>query len=319
MDVDVPFVSSRRTIRFLSHERQALSVERERGRSGIALQKSRLLVLAKILDVEPEHRTGDALAAAFVAGNRRSRADKRKGGEIGRDSGRVHAARRVDDGTEQLLDMPRSRIDLREVALGRNHEPAARPGRAAGRRRLAELPLPRAGRRHDVDPPAVHCGPDETRSACRPETRRGQLSRPLLVRAAEARPIEVHAEDPGSQPCEGDSLSVGRKRRGLRGIRALRELLETFARRRDPEDLLDPEPGWIGGEHDPLRLCRCRRPLRLSRRSGCRRQRDRDHDAITRQRTRPDRSVAPRTCGAAPHLATVPLVPSTIGSTKHHR
>ena len=48
-------------------------------------------------------------------------------------------------------------------------------------------------------------------------------------------------------------------------------------------------------------------PLRLSRGSGHRRQGEPDHDDDHGQHARPDRGAAPRTCGAAPHLATVAL------------
>ena len=122
--------------------------------------------------------------------------------------------------------------------------------------------------------------------------------------APDARPVEVHAHDPGSQPYEGDALSVGRKRGGRRGIGTSRELLETFARLLDPENLLDPVAGRTAGEQDPLRLCR--RPLRLARRSGHRRHSEPDHDDDDGQHTKPGRGV-PRTCGAGPHLASVAL------------
>ena len=284
-----------------SHERDALSVGRERRRSGIADENSRCLARAKTVDVEREPRTGEAIAALLVPAIRCAGADERQGGEIRRDSGRVHADRRIDEGTVPLLDTSGSSIDPREVALGRNHEPAACPGRPACWRRLAEQPLSRAGRRHDEDPPAAR---ERSQKGDLLAVRRpgGEAVAIVAGQAAGARPIEVHADDAGSQACEGDPLSVGRKRRGCRGICASRELLETGAGLLDPENLLDPVPRGTGGEHDPWRLSR--RPLRLSRSSGNRREGEPDHDGDRGQPTRPDRSVAARTCGAPHHLAT---------------
>ena len=228
MDVDLPFASTQRTIRFRATNATSLPVGRERRRSGIAGENARRLVLANVLDVEREPRTGDAVAAVLVAGILRSGADERDRGEIRRDSGRVHADDRVDRGAEPLEHAPGLGIDPGEVALGRNQEPALRPGRPAGRRRQAEQPLPAAGCRHDVDAPPVRGGPDESDllAVRRPG---GEAVAAVVVRRRTPVPSRFMLKIPAPSSCEGDPLSVGRERGRRRGKVAFRELLETLA------------------------------------------------------------------------------------------
>ena len=70
----------------------------------------------------------------------------------------------------------------------------------------------------------------------------------------------------------------------------------------------------MGGEHDPLRLCRS--PLRLSRSSGNRRQGEPDDDDDHRQHAGPDRGAAPSECGAAPQLVDLAL--AAVDHSRRH-
>ena len=77
-----------------------------------------------------------------------------------------------------------------------------------------------------------------------------------------------------------------------------------------------PSPGGraVNTIHCGLR----RRPLRLSRGSGDRRQGEPDHDDDHGQHAKPDRRAAPRTCGAAPRVALVALdAVDHLGRTVH--
>ena len=98
----------------------------------------------------------------------------------------------------------------------------------------------------------------------------GKLSRPFVVRRRTPDPSRFMLKIPAPSRANAIRFPSGENAGAADGYLPFVSCLRPLPDGRDPEDLLDPEPGWLGGEHDPLRLShrRSRRPLRVSRSSG---------------------------------------------------
>ena len=94
----------------------------------------------------------------------------------------------------------------------------------------------------------------------------GKLSRPFVVRARRPDPSTFMLKIPTPSRANAIRLPSGENAGASDGYAPFVSCLRPLPDGCDPEDLLGPEPGWLGGEQDPLRLCRrrSRRPLRVS-------------------------------------------------------